>query len=314
MSKNPDITILIPLYNEEESLPHLKEAFDEVLGRESLNAEMIFVNDGSRDGSAEILDGFATKDKRVQVIHQRTNRGKSAALDMGFRAAKGKYVVTMDADLQDDPNEIPNLVAKLEEGYDLVSGWKKKRYDPISKTIPSKFFNFVARITSGIRLHDFNCGLKIYRREVLDTIDLYGEQHRFIPILAGSQGWQVGELIVQHHPRKWGVTKFGLSRFLYGFLDLLTVLFLTRFAVRPMHLFGGFGLFSFLVGFVILAYMTVNWFMGVGIGNRPLFFLGILTMIVGVQSFSIGLIGEMITHHHTSLLRQKPWQKEGEEE
>lgn len=303
MSKIPDVTLLIPLFNEEESLPHLKEAIDEVLKREKIQAEMVFVNDGSRDKSSEILDQFAATDKRVTVVHFRTNRGKSAALESGFRVARGKYVVTMDADLQDDPNEIPRLIAKLEEGYDLVSGWKKKRYDPISKTIPSKFFNFVARITSGIKLHDFNCGLKIYRREVLETISLYGELHRFIPILAGSQGWRVGELVVQHHPRKWGVTKFGLSRFLYGFLDLLTVLFLTRYAARPMHLFGGLGVISFVAGFVILAYLSVQWFMGTGIGARPLFFLGILTMIVGVQFFTIGLLGEQLTHWRANFER-----------
>jgi len=314
MKNKSRITVLVPLFNEEESLPHLKVALDEVLAREKIRAELLFVDDGSSDGSAGMIDGFAREDKRVKVIHFRRNRGKSAALEAGFRQAQGEFVVTMDADLQDDPNEIPSLIAKLEQGFDMVSGWKRKRHDPLSKIMPSKFFNLVARLTSGIHLHDFNCGLKIYRREVLDTIDLYGELHRFIPILAGSQGWRIGELPVQHHARKWGKTKFGISRFLYGFLDLLTVLFITRFAVRPMHLFGGIGLLTSLVGFAILVYLTVMWYMGHGIGNRPLFFLGILLMIVGMQSFSIGLIGEMITHHHASLrLLQKNNVKELEE-
>ncbi|MFH0881499.1 MAG: glycosyltransferase family 2 protein [bacterium] len=301
MKNRPRITVLIPLFNEEESLPHLKTAIDEVLDREKIKAELLFVDDGSTDRSAEILAGFAQADKRVNVIHFRRNRGKSAALESGFRIARGDYVITMDADLQDDPKEIPNLIGELEEGFDMVSGWKRKRHDPITKTLPSKFFNLVARLTSGIRLHDFNCGLKIYRREVLDSIELYGELHRFIPILVGSQGWRIGELAVQHHVRRWGRTKFGISRFLYGFLDLLTVLFITRFAIRPMHLFGGIGVLTSLVGFAILLYLSIMWFMGQGIGNRPLFFLGILLMIVGMQSFSIGLIGEMITHHYASL-------------
>lgn len=315
MKNRPQITVLVPLFNEEESLPHLKVAIDEVLEREKIKAELLFVNDGSSDSSGQLLDEFAGSDKRVSVIHFRRNRGKSAALEAGFRKAAGKYVITMDADLQDDPNEIPNLIAELEKGYDMVSGWKRKRHDPISKTLPSKFFNFIARLTSGIHLHDFNCGLKIYRREVLDTIELYGELHRFIPMLVGSQGWRVGELVVQHHARRWGKTKFGVSRFLSGFLDLLTVLFITRYAVQPMHLFGGIGVLTSLAGFVVLLYLTVLWFMGQGIGNRPLFLLGILLVIVGLQSFSIGLIGEMITHNHAALrlLHKRESEKAGDE-
>lgn len=296
MSEALTLSIIVPVYNEAESLPHLKEVIDDVLERHGLDAELIFVDDGSRDGSGEILAGFARDDSRIRHFCFRRNLGKSAALDVGFKVARGKYVVTMDADLQDDPNEIPNLIAKLEEGFDMVSGWKRKRHDPPSKTIPSRFFNFTARLTSGIRIHDFNCGLKIYRREVVKTVQLYGELHRFIPILAHSQGWRVGELVVQHHPRRWGKTKYGIMRFLYGTLDLLTVLFITRFAARPMHLFGAFGLGSLLVGFAILVWLSVQWFMGVPIGNRPLFFLGILAMILGVQFFSIGLLGEQITN------------------
>ncbi len=305
MNRQLTLSIVIPLYNESESLPHLKEVLDEVLERENIDAEMIFVDDGSRDGSNEILAEFEEKDDRVIRTGFKRNRGKSAALKHGFTLANGKYVITMDADLQDDPNEIPNLISKIEEGYDLVSGWKKKRHDPLSKTVPSKFFNYVARIASGLKLHDFNCGLKIYRREVLDTIELYGELHRFIPILAHSQGWRVGELAVKHHPRKWGVTKYGISRFLYGTLDLLTVIFLTKFAARPMHLFGSMGIISLFVGFVILATLSIQWFMGIPIGNRPLFFLGILMMIVGVQFFSTGLIGEQITHMRHGINHKK---------
>jgi len=292
----PKISIIIPLYNEAESLPHLKETLDRILAREKLDAELLFVNDGSTDSSREQLDRFAESDPRVRVIMFRRNYGKSAAVDAGFRSALGEYVITMDADLQDDPEEIPNLIAKLEEGYDLVSGWKKKRYDPLSKKIPSRIFNWSVRIFSGIRLHDFNCGLKIYRRQVLETIRVYGELHRFIPMLVAAQGWRVGELIVQHHPRQWGTTKFGISRFVGGMLDLMSVLFITRFKTQPMHLFGSFGLFSMLIGLVILLYLTISWFLGVPIGQRPLFFLGILLVIVGIQFFSIGLIGELISH------------------
>ncbi len=292
----PKISIIIPLYNEAESLPHLKETLDRILARENLDAELLFINDGSTDSSREQLDRFAESDPRVRVIMFRRNYGKSAAVDAGFRSALGEYVITMDADLQDDPEEIPNLIAKLEEGYDLVSGWKKKRYDPLSKKIPSRIFNWSVRIFSGIRLHDFNCGLKIYRRQVLETIRVYGELHRFIPMLVAAQGWRVGELIVQHHPRRWGTTKFGISRFVGGMLDLMSVLFITRFKTQPMHLFGSFGLFSMLIGLVILLYLTISWFLGVPIGQRPLFFLGILLVIVGIQFFSIGLIGELISH------------------
>ncbi len=296
MSNLPLLTLVIPLYNEEESLPHLKTAIDAVLDRENIETEFVFINDGSTDSSASIIDSFVQSDSRVFVHHFRRNRGKSAALDQGFAMVHGKYTITMDADLQDDPEEIPRLISKLEEGYDLVSGWKKKRNDPLDKTLPSKIFNFVARKLSGVKLHDFNCGLKIYRSEVLSTIRVYGELHRFIPILAAAQGWRIGELVVNHHARRWGVTKFGMKRFLTGFFDMLTVTFLTRYAVSPMHLFGGFGLATTIVGVGILAYLSIGWFMGQPIGPRPLFFLGILMMIVGVQSFSIGLIGEMITH------------------
>jgi glycosyltransferase involved in cell wall biosynthesis len=299
-NEHPDVSIVVPLYNEVESLPHLKPAIDSVLEREDISAQLIFVDDGSQDGSYDLLQQFMDVDDRVTVIRFRRNQGKSAALAAGFEVVTGKYVITMDADLQDDPKEIPNLIARVEAGFDMVSGWKKKRHDPISKTIPSKFFNGVARLSSGIKIHDFNCGLKIYRKEVVETFELYGELHRFIPILAKSQGWEVGELVVQHHPRKWGRTKFGFARFLHGFLDLLTVLFLVRFAARPMHLFGAVGMLFGIVGFGVLTNLTVEWFLGTPIGDRPIFFLGILLLIVGVQFFSMGLIGEQINH-----MRQK---------
>ncbi len=300
----PVLTLVIPLFNEEEALPHLKEALDTVLEREKIPAQILFVNDGSSDGSAAIINSFADEDNRVQVHHFKRNRGKSDALDLGFRLARGKYIITMDADLQDDPEEIPRLIAKLEDGYDLVSGWKRKRHDPLNKTFPSKVFNWMARVTSGVKLHDFNCGLKIYRREVVETLRVYGELHRFIPILAHSQGWRVGELAVNHHPRKWGVTKYGFTRFLKGMLDLLSVTFLTRFTFSPMYLFGSIGMVSTLVGLAVLIYLSVGWFMGVWIGNRPLFFLGILLMIVGIQFFSLGLISELISHMRMNMQLQ----------
>ncbi len=306
VAASPLLSIVIPLYNEVDSLPHLREALEDVLQRENLDAEVLFVDDGSRDGSSELLDQYVEGNSTFQVLHQRRNKGKSAALDAGFRYARGKYVVTMDADLQDDPNEIPNLITKLEEGYDLVSGWKKKRYDPITKTIPSKFFNFTARLASGVKLHDFNCGLKIYRNEVVKEIRVYGEQHRFIPVIAGSQGWRIGELAVQHHARKWGKTKYGISRFVEGALDLLSVIFLTRFTSSPMYLFGSFGILSLFAGFVILAYLSILWFQGQGIGHRPLFFLGILMIIVGAQFFSIGFLGEMVSHMRINVQPPEP--------
>ncbi len=301
---NPVLTLVIPLYNEEEALPHLKEALDKVLEREKIPTQILFVNDGSRDGSADIIDKMAREDERVEVHHFKRNRGKSDALDTGFRLARGKYIITMDADLQDDPEEIPRLIAKIEEGYDMISGWKEKRHDPLDKTFPSKVFNFMARVTSGVKLHDFNCGLKIYRREVVGSIRVYGELHRFIPILAHAQGWRVGELSVTHHPRKWGVTKYGFTRFIKGLFDLLSVTFLTRFTFSPMYLFGSIGMVCLALGFVILAYLTVGWFMGIWIGNRPLFSLGILLVIVGMQFFSLGLISELISHMRMNMQLQ----------
>jgi len=290
-----DVSIVIPAYNERESLPELLEKTTRVLEKLKLSYEIIVVDDGSRDGTFDVLKELKQQYPVLRAIQFRRNYGKSAALAEGFRVARGKIVVTMDADLQDDPEEIPNLLKKLEEGYDLVSGWKKKRRDPISKTIPSRLFNYVTARLTGIPLHDFNCGLKAYRSEVIKSIQVYGELHRFLPVLAQWQGFRVGEIPVRHHPRKYGKTKFGFSRFFNGFFDLITVLFLTRYKTTPLHIFGMIGLSAFIVGFFIELYLTILWFMGHSIKNRPLFFLGILLIIVGVQFVVLGLLGEMLS-------------------
>ncbi len=295
-SEKIDLSIIIPLYNEEKSLIELYENIISVLKGINKSHEIIFIDDGSQDRSFEILIDFHRKDKNVRVIQFRKNYGKSAALECGFREARGDIVITMDADLQDDPKEIPNLIAKINEGYDLVSGWKKKRYDPFIKRNTSKLYNFVTSIVSGIRLHDFNCGLKAYRNEVVKQIDIYGQLHRFIPVLAHWEGFRVGEIVVKHHPRKYGKTKFGAFRFIAGFLDLFTVVFLHKFKKRPLHLFGSFGLILLLLGLIIdgiLAFQRI--FANKYLSNRPLLFLGVLLVIVGIQFISIGLLGEMIT-------------------
>ncbi len=290
-----EISVVIPLLNEEDSLTELTERVVEQLRKLTTEYEIIYVDDGSTDSSFSLLKQLKEKHPQIRIIRFRKNFGKSTALCEGFRKAQGKYVITMDADLQDDPAEIPNLIAKLNDGYDLVSGWKKKRHDPISKTVPSKLFNLVTRVLTGIRIHDFNCGLKGYRNEVIKAIPVYGELHRYLPVLAHWQGFRVGEIVVHHHPRKFGKSKFGARRFLTGFFDLLTVLFITRYRQKPLHLFGFLGLLFGAAGLAILTYLTVIWFQGQGIGHRPLLFLGVLLVIVGAQSFSLGLIGEMIT-------------------
>jgi glycosyltransferase involved in cell wall biosynthesis len=291
-----DLSVVIPLFNEEDSLRELLTEVRSVLGPSRLKYEVIFVDDGSTDNSFKLLQELHKNNPQVKAIRLRRNFGKSAALSAGFQAATGDAIVTMDADLQDDPAEIPRLLEKLREGCDLVSGWKKKRRDPISKTIPSRFFNFVTAKLTGINIHDFNCGLKAYRKEVAKELKVYGELHRYIPVLAHWAGYQVGEIVVQHHPRKYGKTKFGPGRFWRGFLDLLTVLFTTRYIQQPLHLFGVWGLVSFLAGLFIDLYLSVEWLLGrIAIGNRPLFLLGILLIIVGIQFISIGLLGEMIT-------------------
>jgi glycosyltransferase involved in cell wall biosynthesis len=261
-----------------------------------MKCEIIIADDGSTDETLSTAKKLKKDFPLLKILSFRKNYGKSAALSEAFKLADGDFVITMDADLQDDPEEIPNLISAMESGkYDLVSGWKKKRHDPISKTIPSRIFNFVTAKISGIDIHDFNCGLKIYRKEVIKDLKIYGELHRFLPVLAHWNGFRVGELVVQHHSRKFGKTKFGVSRFFNGFFDLLTVLYITRYQTSPLHIFGMLGLTSAMLGFAIELYLTVLWFMGERIRTRPLFFFGILAIIVGIQFIVFGLLGEMIT-------------------
>lgn len=292
------ISVVIPLYNEESSLSELTDRIVSALEERSF--EIIFIDDGSTDRSWEVIRSMSEKYSEVRGIRFRRNYGKSDAMQAGFMRARGRYVVTLDADLQDDPNEILELIRLLEEGYDLVSGWKKVRHDPISKTVPSRFFNAVTRFTTGIHLHDFNCGLKAYRREVTDSIYLYGEMHRYVPLLAKWKGFdRITEKEVKHHPRKYGKTKFGISRFLNGFLDLITLLFVSRYMQRPMHFFGSFGVLFLISGGAISLYLSyLKIFMSQPLANRPLLFLGILLIILGVQFFSIGFLGEMINRWH----------------
>jgi len=291
------ISIIIPLYNEEESVTPLSHELRKALSRLNTDYEVIMIDDGSKDSSLQKLKEITKTDKRFRYFSFRKNYGKSAALQVGFKAATGDAVVTLDADLQDDPHEIPNLLKKLEEGYDLCSGWKKKRQDPFIKKISSKFFNFVTRVISGIKIHDFNCGLKAYKKEVVENVKVYGELHRYIPVLAKWQGYSVTEVPVMHHPRRYGKTKFGISRFFKGFIDLVTVTFVTRYIKRPMHFFGFLGAVSFFIGFIILGYLTYLWIQGVSLSNRPMIFLGMLLIIVGVQLFAVGLLGEVIVHN-----------------
>lgn len=291
------LSVLIPLYNEEESLNPLTNEIRKALKPVNISYEVIFIDDGSDDNSLKNIKEICRTDKRFKFISFRKNYGKSAALQMGFRSVTGDVVVTMDADLQDDPNEIYNLLKKLEEGNDLVSGWKKVRHDPFVKKTSSRFFNFVTRIISGIKIHDFNCGLKAYRKEVTDNIKVYGELHRYMPVLAKWQGFRISEIPVKHHPRRYGKTKFGISRFFKGFIDLITVIFATRYIKRPMHLFGFLGALSFLVGLIVNGYLSVLWIIGEPLSNRPMLFLGMLLIIVGVQFFSVGLLGEMLVNN-----------------
>lgn len=291
-----EISVVIPLYNEEQSLRELSEQLKNTLVRLGGRYELIFVDDGSTDNSFRVLRDLHFRNNRIKVIRFRRNYGKSAALMVGFQRAQGEYIVTMDADLQDDPGEIPNLLRQMKLGFDVVSGWKKRRHDPITKTIPSKFFNVVTSIVTGIKIHDFNCGLKMYRREVAKSVNVYGELHRYIPALAHWQGYKIGEVVVQHRARKYGKTKFGMGRFFKGFLDLLTVLFTTRYFSRPLHLFGVWGMISTFAGLCIDGYLVEEWVTGkTSLSNRPLFLVGLILIIVGIQFVSIGLLGEMIT-------------------
>jgi glycosyltransferase involved in cell wall biosynthesis len=292
----PEISVVIPVYNEAESLQPLYQDLVSVLGTLGRPYELLFIEDGSTDGSFDTLAELHTQDCHVQVIQFRRNFGKAAALTVGFAEARGAIVITMDADLQDDPQEIPSLLNKLAEGFDLVSGWKYPRRDPLTKTLPSKLFNWATSRLSGVRLHDFNCGFKAYRREVVKEIRFYGDLYRYIPVLAHWQGFRVTEVPVRHHPRQFGQSKYGISRFLRGFFDLITILYLTQYIHRPLHLFGGVGLLSLGTGTMINLYLTVLWFLGERpIGNRPLLTLGVLLMIIGVQFIFFGLLAEMLT-------------------
>ncbi len=297
----PRFSIVVPLLDERDSLAELHRQIAAAIEGAGATFEVIFVDDGSTDGSWEEVERLAAADDRVHGIRFRRNLGKAAALEAGFREARGAVVATLDADLQDDPAEIPALAAQMEaERVDMVVGWKHPRRDPAGKRVPSILFNVVAGRLGGVRLHDMNCGLKVMRREAVDQMRLYGELHRYIPILAAWRGHRVGERTVAHRPRTHGRSKFGRQRFLRGFFDLVTVLFLTRYHKRPMHLLGGLGLLLFLAGLAIAIYLTVWWFMGGTLSDRPLLFLGILLLIVSGQTVTFGLLAEMLTHlHHT---------------
>ena len=302
-----DISVVVPLYNEEESLPELQAWIERVMNEHGFSYEIIFVNDGSTDRSWNVIEELSKKSNNIKGIKFRRNYGKSPALFCGFEKAEGDVVITMDADLQDSPDEIPELYRMItEDGYDLVSGWKQKRYDPLSKTIPTKLFNATARKVSGIKnLHDFNCGLKAYRREVIKNIEVYGEMHRYIPYLAKNAGFsKIGEKIVHHQARKYGKTKFGINRFVNGYLDLITLWFLSKFGVKPMHIFGFLGSIMFFFGFVAVIAVGAMKIYNMHAGNpyslvtdNPYFFLALTTMILGTQLFIAGFLGELIARN-----------------
>jgi len=305
-----NISVVIPLYNEEESLPELYEWIERVMNNNNFSFEVIFINDGSRDNSWKVIEELAQKSPHVKGIKFRRNYGKSPALYCGFKEAQGNVVITMDADLQDSPNEIPELYRMItEEGYDLVSGYKEKRYDPLSKTIPTKLFNATARKISGIHnLHDFNCGLKAYRLDVVKNIEVYGEMHRYIPYLAKNAGFEkIGEKIVQHQARKYGTSKFGLNRFFNGYLDLITLWFLSNFGKNPMHVFGFLGSIFFIIGFFAAAIIGADklWALSQGIPQRlvtdsPYFYISLTMMILGTQLFMTGFIGDLVSRSSTT--------------
>lgn len=305
-----DISIVIPLLNEEESIPELHAWIKRVMDENGFTYEIIFIDDGSRDKSWSIIEELSKVNSEVKGIKFRRNYGKSPALFCGFEKAEGEVVITMDADLQDSPDEIPALYKMImEDGYDLVSGWKQKRYDPISKTIPTKLFNATARMVSGIKnLHDFNCGLKAYKKEVVKNIEVYGEMHRYIPFLAKNAGFtRIGEKVVHHQARKYGKTKFGLNRFINGYLDLMTLWFLSKFGVKPMHFFGLFGSIMFIIGFISTIIVGANklYMMSKGLPYRlvtesPYFYISLTTMIIGCQLFLAGFIGELIARNATN--------------
>ena len=302
-----DLSVVIPLYNERESLPELVDRVHRVATDMGLDYEVVLVDDGSNDGSWDEIVRLRTANARVKGIRFGRNYGKSPALNAGFEAASGAVVITMDADLQDDPDEIPGLYRMVrEEGYDLVSGWKKKRYDPLSKTLPTKLFNWATRRMSGVKLHDFNCGLKAYRGEVVKHIEVYGERHRYIPFIASKEGYRkIGEKVVKHHPRKYGTTKFGLDRFINGFLDLLTIAFVFRFGRKPMHFFGALGTLMFVLGLVAAAWVVGSKLWTLFVLHQPtalvtdqaLFFVALTAMVIGVQLFTAGFVAELVSRN-----------------
>ena len=299
------ISVVVPLLNEEPSLDALYLEITRALDALDEPYEVVFVDDGSTDGSMAVLSRLADETANVVVVHLRRNFGKAAALQAGFLEARGDVVVTIDADLQDDPAEIPALLAKLDEGFDLVSGWKTRRHDPFLRRLFSRWFNWATAVVSGVRLHDVNCGLKAYRAEVLQGLRIYGELHRFIPILASYRGFRVAEIPVNHRTRPHGKSRYGPERYLRGFLDLLSVSFMGRYRHRPLHLFGGLGIAMGAVGFVILLYLTMLWFWGHGIGGRPLLTLGVLLVVVGIQFVSLGLLSELVTSQHEERMDER---------
>ena len=296
-----DVSIVVPLYNEEESLPELCAWINKVAVENGYTYEIMLIDDGSTDGSWNVIEKLSESNAHIKGLRFKRNYGKSAALNEGFKIVTGEVVITMDADLQDSPDEIPllrNMI--LNEKYDMVSGWKKKRHDPVSKTIPSKFFNWVTTKTTGIKLHDFNCGLKAYRLSVVKNIEVYGEMHRYIPVIAKWAGYKrIGEKVVEHRARKYGTSKFGIERFIKGFLDLASILFVGKFGKRPMHFFGSWGTVSFIFGLTVFIYLTISkfFFDKSGLTQRPLFFFAILAMIIGTQLFLTGFIAELITRN-----------------
>jgi glycosyltransferase involved in cell wall biosynthesis len=309
-----DLSIVIPLFNEDESLPHLMEWIERVMLANNYSYEVIMVDDGSTDNSWEVIEGLRKKNDAVKGIKFQRNYGKSAALNEAFKAAQGEVIITMDADMQDSPDEIPELRRMvLDENFDIVSGWKKKRYDnTFTKNLPSKLFNAAARRSSGIKLNDFNCGLKAYKKKVVKSIEVYGEMHRYIPILAKWAGFRkIGEKVVEHRARQFGVTKFGWERFVNGFLDLFSIMFVGKFGKRPMHFFGLWGTLSFIIGLGIFTYLTISkfFFDTTGMTQRPLFFFALFIMTIGVQLFLAGFIGELIARNSSErnsyLIEQK---------
>lgn len=318
MTSSKDISVVIPLLNEEESLPELESWIRKVMEANQFSYEIIFIDDGSKDNSWKVIKGLSVANENIKAISFNRNYGKSAALNVGFKQAEGAVVITMDADLQDSPDEIPELYKMIQEdGFDIVSGWKKKRHDPLSKTIPTKLYNAVTRAMSGIKLNDFNCGLKAYKIDVVKSIEVYGEMHRYIPVIAKYAGFnKIGEKVVEHRARKYGHTKFGLNRFVNGPLDLLSIIFVGRFRQKPMHFFGALGIIFFLIGLAAVSILTIDviyvkWFAGGEVREltqNPSFFISLVALILGVQLFLAGLLGEMIqlnSRTHEYLVKDK---------